>query len=182
MIFATSAAATTRMVRFDDTFAITYEPDIANQPLVEVLTDAPSQQQIQALIAGILTVEARDYGVPLKHNDHLAPGLYVRELFIPAGTVLAGAKHRTDHLVTFVGDITVWHEGHMTRLTGRHTLDSTAGAQRIGYAHADTWVTCIFPNPDNETDVRVLEARFVENSDQLQCNRLPLRPAGLEVH
>jgi hypothetical protein len=150
-------------------------------PAAVVLSDAPTLEQIQSLTSEILNLEAACHGVPLKHTDYLAPGIYVRELFIPKGTVLAGAKHKTDHLITFSGDITVWHEGSMVRLTGRHTLTSSAGAQRVGYAHADTWVACMLPNPDNETDVRVLEARFVEDSEQLQCNRMPVLPLPPEV-
>lgn len=148
---------------------------------VVLLDDVPSRDQIDALTGEMLNVEALGYGVKLEHRDHLPPGIYAREMFIRAGTVLAGAKHKTDHLVTFSGDITVWHEGHMVRLTGHHTLTSTAGAQRIGYAHADTVVICIFPNPDNETDVRKLEAMFVEDSEQLQCNRMPVLPRAPEV-
>lgn len=148
---------------------------------LSLLPDEPSPEQIRALISATLDVETAGHGVKLEHTDYLAPGIYARELFIPAGTVLAGAKHKTDHLITFSGDITVWHEGHMVRLTGHHTLTSSAGSQRIGYAHADTVVICILPNPDNETDIRKLEARFVEDSEQLQCNRMPVLPRAVEV-
>lgn len=138
-----------------------------------ILADSPTIEQMEARGRLIREVEAAGHGVPLVHHDYLAPGVYVRELFIPRGTELQGARHKTDHVVVFDGDISVWHVGHMVRLTGHHTLVSIAGAQRIGRAHEDTWCTCIYPNPDNETDVRVLEARFVEDAEQLQCNRMP---------
>jgi hypothetical protein len=136
---------------------------------------------MDTLVEEMSRAEAAGFGVPLKHRDYFASGTYVRGLLIPAGTVLNGARHKTDHVVIFDGDITVWHEGHMVRLTGWHVLTSSAGAQRIGYAHADTHCLGVFPNPDNETDVRVLEARFVENSEQLQCNRMPVLPRREEM-
>jgi len=146
-----------------------------------ILADSPTIEQIDGLDVRNRELEAQGYGVTLKHTDHFAPGTYVRDLFIPAGTELAGARHKTDHVVIFDGDITVWHEGSMVRLTGRHVLTSKAGSKRVGYTHADTWCTGVFPNPDNETDVRVLEARFVENSEQLQCNRMPVLPRREET-
>lgn len=141
-----------------------------------MLADAPTIDQMEARGRLIRDVEAAGNGVQLVHHDYFAPGVYVRELFIPKGTELHGARHKTDHVVMFDGDISVWHEGDMVRLSGRHTLVSIAGAQRIGRAHEDTWCTGVFPNPDNETDVRVLEARFIHDSDQLQCNRMPVLP------
>jgi hypothetical protein len=146
-----------------------------------ILADSPTREQMEARGRLIAAVEAAGDGVKLEHRDYFAPGVYVRELFIPKGTELQGARHKTDHVVMFDGDISVWHEGDMVRLIGRHTLVSIAGAQRIGRAHEDTWCTGVFPNPDNETDVRVLEARFIEDSDQLQCNRMPVLPRREEM-
>lgn len=146
-----------------------------------ILADSPTHEQMEARRRLHLDVEAAGHGVPLQCRHYWAPGVWVRELFIPAGTEIAGARHKVDHVVMFDGDITVFHEGDKVRLTGRHTLISAAGAQRIGQAHADTWCTGVFPNPDNETDVRVLEARFVEDSEQLQCNRMPVLPRREEM-
>lgn len=106
---------------------------------------------------------------PTRH--YFAPGLYAREMFIPAGTVLTGATHKVEHLVLFVGDITVWtEEGGRKRLTGHHTLTSPAGIKRAGFAHADTWCTGFFPT--DKTDVEELERELIEEDPSvLQCNR-----------
>lgn len=138
-----------------------------------VLPEAPTLEQIERLEQGLLAAES-EHGVELQTRDYFGPGLYARELFIPAGTVLTGARHKVDHLVTFEGDITVWHEGHMVRLTGRHTLTSTAGAKRVGFAHADTYCTGYFAT--EETDIRRLEEMLVEDSHMLQRNRQPTLP------
>lgn len=128
----------------------------------------PTREQIERLEALILQGEQVE--TPTRH--YFAPGLYAREMFIPAGAVLTGAVHKTEHLAVFVGDITVWTEHGMTRLTGHHTFVSKPGAKRVGFAHADTWCTGFFPT--DKTDVAELEADLVEGADRLQCNRLDL--------
>jgi hypothetical protein len=123
--------------------------------------------QIKRLEAMLLQHEQVE--LPTKH--YFSPGLYAREMFIPAGTVLTGAVHKTEHLCIFVGDITVWTEGGMKRLTGHHTFISKPGAKRVGYAHADTWTTGFFVT--DKTDVDELERELIEDDPAcLQCNRL----------
>lgn len=129
------------------------------------LSVAPSMAQIIRLEEEILKLDQVE--MPAVH--HFAPGLYAREMFIPKGTVLTGAVHKVTHLSLFVGDITVWTDGGMKRLTGHNTFVSKAGAKRVGYAHEDTWCTGFFPT--DMTDVRELERELCEDSDRLQCNR-----------
>lgn len=130
-----------------------------------VLPTLPSREQIKRFEAMLLQMPQVE--TPTTH--FFAPGLYARQMFIPKGTVLTGAVHKTEHLAIFVGDITVWTENGMKRLTGHHTFVSKPGAKRVGYAHADTWCTGFFPS--DKTDVAELERDLVENPEQLQCNR-----------
>lgn len=125
----------------------------------------PTREQIEHLEALILQKPQVD--LPIRH--YFAPGLYAREMFIPAGTVLTGAVHKTEHLAVFVGDITVWTDEGMQRLTGHCTFVSKPGTKRVGYAHADTWCTGFFPT--DKTDVAELELDLVESPHLLQCNR-----------
>ncbi len=135
------------------------------QDMPPALPRMPTREQIATLEAYILSGEQVE--TPTTH--YFAPGLYARQMFIPAGTVLTGAVHKTEHLAIFVGDITVWTEGGMKRLTGHHTFVSQPGAKRVGFAHADTWCTGFFPS--DKTDVAELERDLVENPHLLQCNR-----------
>ena len=135
-----------------------------------VLDNKPTRAQIERFEAQNL--QRPQVELPLRH--YFTPGLYAREMFIPKGTVLTGAVHKTEHLSVFVGDITVWTEEGMRRLTGAHTLTSKPGAKRVGYAHEDTYCTGFFPNPDDETDVFELETRLCESPERLQNNRSDL--------
>lgn len=128
-------------------------------------TGKPTREQILTIEEFILGCPQTE--TPTRH--YFAPGIYAREMFIPAGTVLTGAVHKTEHLVQFVGDITVLTDGGMQRITGRHTFVSKPGIKRVGYAHADTWCTGFFPT--DKTDVEELENDLVEDAHLLQSRR-----------
>lgn len=94
---------------------------------------------------------------PVEH--HFAAGLYARAMFIPAGGLLTGKMHASEHLcIVAAGDITVWTEGasDKLRLTAPCVLVSAPGAKRVGLAHADT--TFITVHATDETDPAKLEA------------------------
>jgi hypothetical protein len=125
-------------------------------------THKPTREQILNIEKFIL--DCPQVETPTTH--YFSPGIYAREMFIPAGTVLTGAVHKTEHLVQFVGDITVLTDGGMQRLTGRHTFVSQPGVKRVGYAHADTWCTGFFAT--DKTDIEELENDLVEDAHLLQ--------------
>ena len=146
---------------------------------LQPLPSTPTREQILRLEGELLALEGAGLGLQIQTRHYFSPGLYAREVFIPAGTVLTGATHKTEHLVLFAGDITVWHEGAMVRLTGHHTRVSTPGAKRVGFAHADTYCTAFFAT--DETDPAALERLLVEEPEQLQTHRARLALAGGEL-
>lgn len=138
---------------------------------LQPLPNVPTREQIQTLEGMLLQVEAQGGGVAIDTWHHFADGLVARTILIPAGTMLTGASHKTEHLNIAHGDITVWTEAGMRRLTGYHVLPSLPGAKRVGYAHADTWWTTVHLNPTNERDVAVLEDALLEDPHTLQSRR-----------
>jgi quercetin dioxygenase-like cupin family protein len=135
---------------------------------VAILDTAPSREQIERLEDYILQVPQVD----LQTTHALSGGVYARTIFIPEGTVLTGAAHKKDHINVMQGDITVWTEEGMKRLTGQHVLTTKAGAKRAGLAHADTWWTTICATA--LTDIDEIEDELVENADRLQTRTLEL--------
>lgn len=141
-------------------------------------TRMPTREQILDIERYIL--QCPQVETPIRH--YFSPGIYAREMFIPAGTVLTGAVHKTEHISLFVGDITVLTDGGMQRLTGHHTFVSKPGAKRVGYAHSDTWCTGFFAT--NETDISKLESELVEDAHLLQGSTPAIvvaQPLNLEV-
>jgi hypothetical protein len=97
---------------------------------------------------------------PTRH--FFAPGLYGREMFAPAGSIVVGKIHRLDHMCVVLGDISVFSvDAGLRRITGCETFISRAGTKRALLAHADTWWTTFHPNPDDERDLERLEQRLI---------------------
>ena len=101
---------------------------------------------------------------PLKHT--FADGIYVREIFMPAGTVCVGKIHRHEHPNFLMkGRVTVVTEdGGLQELSAPMAIISPAGTQRAVYVHEDTtWIT-VHRNPDNETDIDKIEEFVIAKS------------------
>ncbi len=99
--------------------------------------------------ATILKFEAalRDHpqvDCPLKHT--FAPGMYAREILLPAGTLIVGKIHKHAHLnIVSRGRCTVVTEfgrREIDATAGPVTFTSDAGAKRALYVHEETvWTT-----------------------------------------
>lgn len=146
-----------------------------------ILPHVPSRQQIDRLEGMLLQAEAGGAGVELSTWHAFADGLVARTIMIPAGTLLTGASHKAEHLNIAHGDITVWTESGMRRLSGHHVLPSLPGAKRVGFAHADTWWTTVHLNPSNCQDLAALEDALVDAPQTLQTRRYALRCTPLEA-
>lgn len=92
---------------------------------------------------------------PLKHS--FADGVYVREIFIPKGTVLTGKIHRHSHPNFLMsGEVIVVTEGGgREHLKAPQSIISEAGTKRAVLALEDTiWVTV---HVTDETDLKKIE-------------------------
>jgi hypothetical protein len=147
---------------------------------LQLPTSTPTREQIERLEGELLALEMQGHGVELETWHHFADGLVARTIFIPAGTALTGAAHKAEHLNVCFGDIEVWTESGMKRLTGYHVLPSLPGAKRAGRTFADTWWTTVHLNPGNERDLSKLEDALVEDSHKLQRRRNVLPMAQRE--
>ena len=97
----------------------------------------------------------------LKHS--FAPGVYAREMEIPAGTLLIGKIHKhRHHNFLMKGSIIVLTETNgVELLQAPLMIVSKEGTQRIGYAVTDTVWTTIHENKDNSENLVVIEERTV---------------------
>jgi hypothetical protein len=103
----------------------------------------------------------------LETRHHFAPGVYVRELRIPAGVCLTGAVHKTEHMnICMSGKLRVVSATAPDRtVEGGDIFTSPAGTKRTAYVEEDTvWLTV---HVTNETDIEKLEAMLVHNDRAL---------------
>ena len=126
----------------------------------DMLDAFTTPDKIEALEGVLLPEEQID--LPLNH--FFGPGIYIREGFIPKGTLIIGHKHRfacTNVLV----------KGKM-RVIGPDGIPSTIEAplmfvsgpgRKIGYTLED----CVFQNihATEETDLEKLEEQLIEKSE-----------------
>ena len=145
---------------------------MSEHPTPALLPDLPTREQIEAFEALMFAHVAEHGGEGDITTRHFhADEIYGRAIDIPAGTVLIGTAHKADHLNVCVGDITVWTEEGLRRLTGTNILSSRAGAKRVGFAHADTMWLSIHRNATGGTDVQAIEEALVERADMLMTRR-----------
>ena len=89
-------------------------------------------------------------------------GVYERKITIPPWTILTGAEHKTAYRVRVEkGVIAVTTDKGVKIVTAPAEFEAPAGAQRAGrvFDNEVVWVD-IYDNPDNCTDISVLESRL----------------------
>lgn len=99
---------------------------------------------------------------PLKHS--FADGVYVREIFIPAGAILTGKIHKHSHPnFLMVGKVEVFtEEDGLQILEAPLSMISKAGTKRVVRAITDTiWITV---HVTNETDLDKIEDYVIAKS------------------
>ncbi len=140
--------------------------------VVATLNQTPATREsivsFEGMISALPDAEFGDQkDCPLKHS--FADGIYVREIFIPAGKLVVGKIHKHEHPNMFVsGDVSVYTEfDGVQRLNKPTSMISKAGTKRIVYAHQDTvWITY---HKTDKTDLKEIEAEIISPSfDDLQ--------------
>jgi hypothetical protein len=142
-------------------------------PLAIFEPEKPTRETIERLEAAMLQMP--QVNIPTTH--YVSGGIYARHIDVPEGATITGAVHRKDHINVLCGDITVWTDEGMKRLTGYHILPTKAGAKRAGHTHSPTqWTTLV---RTDKTDLAEIEADIVEQPETLQTRTALAGPQHL---
>lgn len=112
-----------------------------------IIPPGRSPEEIRVWIASLINAMTDD---PSGHNDFqlkhtFLNGMYMREMFIPKGTLLVGKIHKMDCMnIVSSGDISVLTELGSARVGAGYSSVSPAGIQKVGYAHEDTVFVNVF--------------------------------------
>jgi hypothetical protein len=108
------------------------------------------------------------------------PGMYVRQIFMPAGSLITSKIHRTEHpYVISMGRVSVWTaEDGVQHLSAPHTGITSPGTRRLLFIWTDTvWTTF---HATELTSVDEIEAHILEpyinpllGKDTGECLLLP---------
>lgn len=106
-------------------------------------------------------------------TDHFAPGVYARQLFMPAGTFVVGHVHKTSHLnILLTGRARVLMDGVVHDLAAPFTFRSGEGVQKVLYILEDcTWMTI---HPTDETDAEKVREAIIDMTEvsEIEASRL----------
>jgi hypothetical protein len=127
---------------------------------------AITEEKVQMLEAAFLEQPQVDCSV----IHRFGPGVYIREVTIPAGTLSIGHYQTTTHLNNMLtGKVTMVNEdGSHTELVAPQTFISAPG-RKIGYIRE----TMVWQNiyATNETDIEKLEMMFLRKSETWEENQ-----------
>ena len=124
-----------------------------------VQNPAPTREQIVRLQEAMLPQQCEQ--PPPTH--FFAPGMYLRELTVPAGMLLVGKTHKHAHfLVVTKGRAEVLSEFGRTVVEPGHIAVSQAGVKRVVLALEDTQFITVHLNPSDTQDLEVVEAEHIE--------------------
>ena len=99
---------------------------------------------------------------PVVHK--FAPGLYIREIHLPAGSIVIGNVQKTSHLNLFLqGKVQMLKEGLATELLTAPMQFVSPPGRKVGYIVEDVVWQNVYAT--EETDISKLEEMFFETSE-----------------
>ena len=120
-----------------------------------------TNDQITAIADSLLDFPQVD--MPVKHS--FAPGVYMREMSAPAGTLVIGAEHRTEHFnILSKGKLRVKVDGNLMEIKAPYSFVSKAGSMKVAIVLEDMVFVTI--HPTTETDVDKLEEMLFVKSEK----------------
>lgn len=135
--------------------------------MIHPLAILPTIDQLEALLAS-------QPSAPMPVTHRWTPGLYIREILIPAGTIATSMEHRTEHPFVLSAGVVEVVDSHGTAqlLQAPHTGITKPGTRRALRALTDVvWITF---HVTEKTDVEEIAA------DILVANPDPARNVWLD--
>jgi hypothetical protein len=124
--------------------------------------DIPLFQKVENLLAQVQQMPQVD--VNTKH--YFGPGIYIREVTMPAGATVIGKPHRKEHMCVMLQGrmIIIDAQGNQKELVAPLTFVGGAG-RKVAYILETT----VFQNilATDETDIEVLENMLVDNTQPM---------------
>lgn len=124
------------------------------------IIEAATQLSVPALEAKMLTLPQVE--CPVVH--HFGPGIYIREVTIPAGTLAIGHHQRFEHLnILLKGAVSMIGEDGQIKILRAPLLFIGQPGRKFGYALEDTVWQNVYAT--EERDIETLEATFIDKSE-----------------
>ena len=116
-----------------------------------------TKKQIERLQSQMLAMPQAE----LMTEHSFSPGMYLRKVFRPAGTLIVGKVHKEPHFFLCVkGEIIAWTEGGMKHLYAGDVLESKPGTKRVTLAVTDAIGITI--HRTDKTNLDEIETELIE--------------------
>lgn len=106
--------------------------------------------------------------VPMPVQNHFAPHVYMREIFMPAGTLIVGKMHRTEHFNIITQGVVrlINADDTISEVRAGDVFISKPGVKKVLYIVEDTrWLTV---HPTDTVDDKELEAELIVPEEDLR--------------
>jgi hypothetical protein len=116
---------------------------------------------------GVLCNTAKDLPpVQCEEKHHFGPNIYIKEVTMPAGSLIIGKHHRMEHLCNMISGrmIVLDADGNRAEFIAPMTFMAKPG-RKIAYIIETVVFQNIYSTP--ETDIQKLEDMCVDNSKDL---------------
>ena len=92
-------------------------------------------------------------------THHFSDGVCVREMRVPAGSIVVGAMHTSKHLTMMMFGIMEIRIGNEVKVVqAPSTFEALKGSRKIGFAITDCVVSNVFPT--DSKDIEEIERMF----------------------
>jgi SET domain len=101
---------------------------------------------------------------PVAH--HFGPGIYIREVTLPAGAFAVGHAQRFEHLnIMLSGSVAILGDNDQVKILKAPMIFVGKPGRKIGVVLKTCVWQNVYPNPDDEHDVDALESKWLEKSE-----------------
>lgn len=127
---------------------------------LELISEAPSREQIDRLQSEMAKLPQAE----LETEHFFSPGMYLRRVYRPAGTLIVGKVHKKPHFFLCAkGEIIAWTETGMRKLQAGDVVESQPGTKRVTLAVTDSIGVTV--HLTDKTDLDEIEQELVEPDD-----------------
>lgn len=109
-------------------------------------------------------------------TDHFSEGLYLRERFAKANTLIVGKRHRQETMsILLKGILCVYTDDEKVKEIHAPCIWATkAGTKRMTYSKTDTILVTVHPTEETdlkkiEKEVIIPEKEYLENRGDIKC-------------
>jgi hypothetical protein len=123
---------------------------------VDAAPPVPTHAQVVDAITEYIDQNCEQLEIPVTHR--FSPGVYCREITMPAGASCVGHRHKTRHQnIALTGMAVVTIDGVTTEIVAPFVFESAPGAQKMFQVIEDLrWLT-IHANPTDTQDIVEIE-------------------------